>query len=402
MKKKILSILITILAVCTLMLTMTACTNKVEFKINFFVDNEIYATIDTSGAEKIQMPEKPTKEDYIFCGWFWDKDVWEKPFTAKSLLDAPLLSDISVYARFAPTEIMANFNFTLTSTTFSITGIIDKTITEIIVPDCVTSISQGAFDGCDSLTSIEIPDSVTSIGKYAFSGCSSLTKVNYTGTIDQWVKISFSDFDSNPLYYAKNLYINDVLVTEVNITNATKINSCAFSGCSSIYSIVIGDSVTYIGSCAFYGCDSLTSIEIPDSVTRIGVGAFSGCSSIYSIVIPDSVTTIGPYAFDDCTSLYSVVIGDSVKRIGNEAFRGCSKLTSIVIPDSVTSIGDYAFSGCSSLTSVTFKDTSTWYITAILIDWQNNTGGTITSVTNSSTNATYFKSTYCGYYWYKL
>ena len=40
MKKKILSILITILAVCTFMLTMTACDGKVEFKINFFVDNE--------------------------------------------------------------------------------------------------------------------------------------------------------------------------------------------------------------------------------------------------------------------------------------------------------------------------------------------------------------------------
>ena len=175
MKKKILSILITILAVCTLMLTMTACTNKVKFKINFFVDNEIYATIDTRGAEIIPMPENPTKEDYIFCGWFWDKDVWEKPFTANSFLDARLLRDMSVYARFAPIEIMANFNFTLTSTTCSITGVIDKTITEIIVPDCVTSISQGAFRDCRSLRSIEIPNSVKSIGDYAFYNCSSLS-----------------------------------------------------------------------------------------------------------------------------------------------------------------------------------------------------------------------------------
>ena len=379
MKKKILSILITILAVCTLMLTMTACSGKVKFKINFFVDNEIYATIDTSGAEIIQMPENPTKEDYIFDGWFWDKDVWEKPFTANSLLDAPLLSDMSVYAKFT-TEEMANFKFTSTSTTCSITGIIDKTITEIIVPDCVTSISQRAFAGCDSLTSVVIPDSVTSIGSSAFYNCRSLTKVNYTGTIDQWAQISFSDYISNPLYYAKNLYINGELVTQANITIATKINAYAFSDCSSLTSIEIPDTVTSIGEDAFRNCTSLTSIEIPDSVTSIGYEAFLYCSSLTSVVIGDNVTSIGDRAFSDCRSLRSITIPNSVTSIGvavfrgcaltsieipnsvtsigDEAFRGCA-LTSMVIPNSVTSIGDEAFRGCTSLTSIVIPNSIT-------------------------------------------
>ena len=81
--------------------------------------------------------------------------------------------------------------------------------------------------------------------------------------------------------------------------------------------------------------------------------------------------------------------------------------TDVVIPtispagNSVTSIGDYAFYGCSKLTSITFKDTSTWYRTTNSSNWQNKTGGTQTSVTNSSTNATYFTSNYYNYYWYK-
>ena len=100
MKKKILSILITIFALCTCLFTLTACTNKVEFKINFVVEDQVYAVVNTNGNELIKMPQDPAKEDYNFDGWFWDKDVWKKPFTANSLLEAPLSSDMSVYAKF--------------------------------------------------------------------------------------------------------------------------------------------------------------------------------------------------------------------------------------------------------------------------------------------------------------
>ena len=63
----------------------------------------------------------------------------------------------------------------------------------------------------------------------------------------------------------------------------------------------------------------------------------------------------------------------------------------------VTSIGGSAFFGCKSLTSVTFKDTSTWYYT----DNDSYNGGTVVDVTDSGTNATKLKDTYCSYYWYK-
>lgn len=108
MKRKVTAIFITLIAL--LMLCLSAC-GKVEFKVNFVVDGEIYATVDTNGNEVIKMPENPTKEGYNFDGWYWDKDEWEKPFTANSLLDAPLSSDMSVYAKFVSNEVPPTQDF---------------------------------------------------------------------------------------------------------------------------------------------------------------------------------------------------------------------------------------------------------------------------------------------------
>ena len=155
----------------------------------------------------------------------------------------------------------------------------------VVIHNSVTSIGECAFYGCGSLTSIIIPDSVTSIGWSAFGDCSSLTTVKYMGDISGWCNISFRGSYANPMYYAKELYINDTLMAgELIIPDSvTSIGYESFAYCSRLTKIVIPDSVTSIGYRAFYSCDSLTSVIIPDSVTSIGYQAFDGCSILNEI-----------------------------------------------------------------------------------------------------------------------
>jgi uncharacterized repeat protein (TIGR02543 family) len=110
MKRK--NVIILVLTVLLLISLLTACGRNVSFKIDFIVDGAVIHTIDTKGNEEIQLPADPEKEGYIFDGWYCDKDTWEKPFTANSLLNAPLSKNMSVYAKWIEDEPQAQTEYT--------------------------------------------------------------------------------------------------------------------------------------------------------------------------------------------------------------------------------------------------------------------------------------------------
>ena len=237
-------------------------------------------------------------------------------------------------------------------------------IKEVVIGNSVTSIRDGAFEGCNierielncplignwftnktSIKEVVIGNGVTSIGGYAFSGCSGLTSITIPNSV--------TSIENRAFYGCSGL-------TSVTIGNSVRsIGDCAFYGCSGLTSVTIGNSVRSIGDYAFRGCTGLTSVTIGNSVTSIGSGAFYGCSGLTSITIPNSVTSIGSSAFSGCSGLTSATIGNSVTSIGDYAFDYCSRLTSVTIGNSVTSIGNEAFYSCSRLASITIPNSVT-------------------------------------------
>jgi len=137
-----------------------------------------------------------------------------------------------------------------------------------VIPNTVTSI-EGAFSGCTGLTDITIPNSVTSIGGSAFLGCTGLTGIIIPNSV-------------------------------------TSIGGSAFAHCIGLTDVTIPNSVTSIGDSAFRDCTGLTSITIPNSITSISGWAFFGCTGLTGITIPNSVTSINGWAFAECTGLTEI------------------------------------------------------------------------------------------------
>ncbi len=57
------------------------------------------------------------------------------------------------------------------------------------VKEGMLCIAECAFLGRRSLTNIIIPNTVTSIGKHAFDSCTSLTSITFEGTVEEWTAI---------------------------------------------------------------------------------------------------------------------------------------------------------------------------------------------------------------------
>lgn len=166
-----------------------------------------------------------------------------------------------------------------------------SSLSQIELPSSLTNIAQNVFSSCSALESIVIPPSVTSIGSGAFSYCYGIKEINLPS--------AYGDSFSNLFGYSMLSDLKKVTL------GATTIPSSYFNNCSIIEEIVL-ENTSEIGNYAFSSCRSLKNITLPTTLTTIRYNAFYNCNSLMSIVLPSSLMTIESDAFSGCNKLYEI------------------------------------------------------------------------------------------------
>lgn len=234
-------------------------------------------------------------------------------------------------------------------------------LTDITLGENVKTLGDKAFYTCDALERVEIPSTVTDIGEKTFYSCPALKEAIIragtvkAGTFYNCRALTTLVISDNAMLDASftvvNTYAKETLET-VKIGKG-EIGNSAFSNCTNLTTVELGDGVTSIGKSAFLKCTQLPSITIGSGVTSIGTSAFNGCTALTKAEIKSGA--IGDNAFQDCKSLTDVTLGDGVTSIGRNAFLRCTVLTAIKIGSSVRTIESFAFSGCEALKEVTIS-----------------------------------------------
>ena len=192
-----------------------------------------------------------------------------------------------------------NFSYEIVNDTITITGVTDKNISELYIPDEIASYP------------------VVRIKAYAFEKCSNLKKVEFG-------------------------------------SNVTTIEARAFQFCN-IETITIPNTITYIGRGCFARCKNLKTVNW-ESVADVSEDCFYECSSLRTFDF-SNVSEIGAFAFA-YTGLKSVTLPTNIKTVGEGAFYNCSELTTIKWRAESSKIEQYTFAHCINLTDFNFSKIS--------------------------------------------
>lgn len=123
-------------------------------------------------------------------------------------------------------------------------GLVEGSITDLVIPSDVKSIGDYAFYYDDTLQNVVISNGVETIGNYAFSECDAMVDVS--------VPNSVKSIGSNAFYRCG--------VTNLTLAEGLQhIDESAFVQ-SGLTSIVIPSTVSYIGNCLFGNSLGLNSI----------------------------------------------------------------------------------------------------------------------------------------------
>ena len=219
-------------------------------------------------------------------------------------------------------------------------------LTNLVVPEGVTSIGNEAFYGCSGLTEVDLSNctSLTSIGSRAFYNCTELTSITFPS--------SLTSIGSNAFYNCHALaevynYSNSIKIT-VGSTSDNFIGQYAkiVYNASDLTGEKPASRIQTINNVQYYVDESEGEfIALAPAVAR---------KSLTMLTLDSRATEVSQYSFSECNELTEVDLSNciSLTSIGDQAFSFCSELTCIILPSSLISIEGAAFQGCYALAEV--------------------------------------------------
>ena len=173
-------------------------------------------------------------------------------------------------------------------------GLYQTGLTKLTLPENLTKIGNYACSSMASLAEITLGKNISEIGTSAFMSDAKLQKVNLM-SVDNFLKIKFANQTSNPVATSGKLYFDNKEITEVVVPEGIETLAFTFYSWRTLLKVVLPESLKEIGNYTFYHCFGLTSIEIPAGVNSLGDASFEGCNALKQLKLlspePEKITT---------------------------------------------------------------------------------------------------------------
>ena len=243
----------------------------------------------------------------------------------------------------------------------------EKHLHRLEIPEGVTALPAGAFDGYTVCSDTILPESLTALGD-ASGGVFRHSKFGYTITLPKG--ITFVGEDSFYLSAFGTVRISDDMDTQMVRRLVQLFRNHTYHSFLFYPVVKIRDlpplEVPTVPLCNESGTFYVDRLGVLQSFCCSPENNADNCSpqdtkKLYTLHIPEGVTVLKEEAFRYYTVLDKMTLPDSLQLMGTG--HGCvladCKLPNVVIPKTLRILGDYAF-GHSSLRSLRLPENATW------------------------------------------
>lgn len=335
-----------------------------SYQVELIIDSETKDIVTKKYMETLVDYANPTKEGYLFSGWFTDES-----YNVSFSKTQPIKQNITLFAKWTDLnkvpykviyklENISNSNYTIKKT-----DLLYGKLNEVVSADILS------FEGFDVVDA-------NIFGTVSFENMLELEVLYKRKTYDitfyvndEIYKVKSSQKYGSSFTIPVSWQIDDAILygwykeesLQNKITKITNIKNNV-----SVYALVepivlgtsgleygLNDDATSYSVVAYHGDEE--NIIIPNGFNHYpitGIISLSNNDSIITVTLSSHIKTIYQSAFANCFNLETINMNDSVTEIGDFAFSNCYNLLELTINPNTTYIGIGAFYNCYNLEKI--------------------------------------------------